>query len=858
MSAGAPSVSFSNVDKVYFPAGGFTKGEMIKYYIDVAPVMLPHFVDRPVTLIRMPDGVRGERFYEKNAPGFTPDWVKTTRVTKSEGGVINYILVNDAPTLAWCANNGAVEFHPFLHRAEDLDCPTHVAFDLDPGDGADLLTCIEVAKMVRALLKKWKLTAFPKVSGSKGLQLYVPLNTPTSYAVVTPFAKALAEHLHREHPDLIVSDMAKALRHNRVFIDWSQNHAKKTTIGPYSMRGKRDEPFVSTPVTWPELERALKAGRTDDLFFSPSDVLKRVARRGDLFTEVLTMKQKLPAEVAGVALPSSRNDVPASSPLRRYAEKRNFSRTAEPEPILPTRSAQGSRRRFVIQKHAASHLHYDFRLEMDGVLKSWAVPKGVPTELQVKRSAFQVEDHPLDYFSFEGTIPAGEYGGGTVMVWDIGTYDLIGGNYWKGDLKLWLTGKKLKGEWHLFRIKSPDTKPVWLIQKAVEQAKPISPKQDDTSALSGRSMKQIAAAKDAVWSSNRGSTPAAAPEAEPETSDPTSTARGGKPRKAARRASGQDTPEYAAPAFVEPMAAREVTALPEGTDWLYEIKWDGYRGIAIKHGSKVDLRSRKDKNLATDFPEIVDALTKINATSALLDGEIVALTADGHPTFQGLQNRRRKVAAVVFYAFDLLSLDGEDLRNRPLSERKERLAEVLVGTDLKLSESFPGPADVLVEEIKKLKLEGIIAKRRDSRYESGERSGAWVKLKFSPEQEFVVGGYKRGTPLESLVVGYYDGKTLLCAGKVRQGLNPRNRRELAERFRPLQTDRCPFFNLPNSKKSHWGEGITAEQMAEIQWLKPKDVVQVSFTEWTEGGNLRHGTYRGLREDKRPTEVRRER
>lgn len=287
-------INFKNLDKVFFPATGFTKGEMVKYYLQIAPVLLPHFRDRPVTRIRMPDGVRGERFYEKNAPGYAPDWLPRAQVPRSEGGVINYLVVQDPEVLAWMANDGAVELHPFLHRADDLARPTQVAFDLDPGEGADLLTCIQVGWWLRETLTRLKLAAFPKVTGSKGLQVYVPLNTPVTYDSVTPFAKSIAELLQRAHPDLVVSNMLKKLRVGKVLVDWSQNHEKKTTVGAYSLRGKRDEPFVSTPVTWDELKRAEKAGSTDALFFAPADVLKRVAKRGDLFAPVLKLKQRLP------------------------------------------------------------------------------------------------------------------------------------------------------------------------------------------------------------------------------------------------------------------------------------------------------------------------------------------------------------------------------------------------------------------------------------------------------------------------------------------------------------------------------------------------------------------------------------
>jgi bifunctional non-homologous end joining protein LigD len=525
-------VKFSNLDKILFPDAKFTKGEMIHYYIEAAPFILPHLKDRPVTLIRFPDGVGAESFYEKNAPKFAPRWIKTFPVPRQHHeGTINYILINDARTLAWCANLAAIELHPFLHRARSLETPTHIAFDLDPGEGSDILTCAEVAFLVKDVLDGLGLESFPKVSGSKGVQLYVPLNGRATYAVTQPFAKAVAELLAQQHPKKIVSNMAKALRKNRVLIDWSQNTRAKTTVGVYSMRGKRGTPYISTPVTWKELQAALKKGDASALLFTPDAALKRMNKRGDLFAPVLTLKQKLPAKFIESAqgsngtkshsptsevaeeetetVPSSRRretkrpKVAASSALRAYEKKRDFTQTAEPPPDpRKTRTAKGTRR-FVIQKHAASRLHFDLRLEMDGTLKSWAVPKGLPYETGVKRAAFEVEDHPLDYMRFEGTIPKGQYGGGTVMVWDIGTYDLLAGDHAKGDLKLRLHGKKLKGEWHLFRIRTEDSKPVWLVIRSGKPMKPLSARREDSSVLTRRSMARIAKDNDAQWQSHR-------------------------------------------------------------------------------------------------------------------------------------------------------------------------------------------------------------------------------------------------------------------------------------------------------------------------------------------------------------------
>ena len=506
-SAARP-VTFTNPGKEYFPSG-FTKGEMIQYYLEVAPFMVPHLRDRPVTLIRFPEGVRGESFYEKNAPKHTPDWVTTYQVPRRHReGHINYILINNAETLAWCANLGAIELHPFLHRVPKIDVPTHVAFDLDPGEGADIFTCVEVALLLKELFGGLGLESFPKVSGSKGIQIYVPLNTDVTYDVTQPFAKSVAELFERQHPKLVVSAMSKALRKKKVMIDWSQNHQSKTTVSVYSMRGKRDEPFVSMPLTWKEISKAQATRDREPLDFTPAEALQRLKKVGDLFAPVLTLKQKLPEAFLDLAPKSARKapSRPAAEDdkdaLARYAAKRDFTLTAEPRGKVDAGAAAGAKR-FVIQKHAASRLHYDFRLEMDGTLKSWAVPKGPPYELGVKRAAFEVEDHPLDYMNFEGTIPKGQYGGGTVMVWDTGTYELLGGSHAKGDLKLQLNGKKLKGEWHIFRIKSDEEKPMWLLAKSKVPAKPVSARSDDRSVLTQRSMARIASDNDAQWNSNR-------------------------------------------------------------------------------------------------------------------------------------------------------------------------------------------------------------------------------------------------------------------------------------------------------------------------------------------------------------------
>ncbi|HET9489203.1 MAG TPA: non-homologous end-joining DNA ligase [Methylomirabilota bacterium] len=290
-------IAVSNPDKLMYPAAGFTKADVVAYYVAVAPYMLPHLRGRPVTLKRYPDGVGGKFFYEKDAPAHTPAWVKRFPVPRQRGGPdIQYIVIEDVRTLAWCANLASLEIHPFLHRVPALDVPTAVVFDLDPGPRTDVVTCAEVGFLLKGLLDRLELQAFPKVSGSKGIQVYVPLNTAVTYAESQPFARTVAEWLEREHPRLITADMAKSRRSGRVFIDWSQNAPHKTTVAVYSLRAKRERPFVSMPVTWEELRRAIRAGDGRRLYFEPRAARARLARHGDRYRPVLTLEQALPRQ----------------------------------------------------------------------------------------------------------------------------------------------------------------------------------------------------------------------------------------------------------------------------------------------------------------------------------------------------------------------------------------------------------------------------------------------------------------------------------------------------------------------------------------------------------------------------------
>jgi DNA ligase D-like protein (predicted ligase) len=307
------------------------------------------------------------------------------------------------------------------------------------------------------------------------------------------------------------------------------------------------------------------------------------------------------------------------------------------------------------------------------------------------------------------------------------------------------------------------------------------------------------------------------------------------------------------------MTATLVQSLPEGDDWLYEVKLDGYRALVIKDDDRVRVISRNEKDLTANYPGIVAAAAKMSASSAILDGEVVALDPSGRPSFQALQHRAAHSShSIAYYAFDLLFLEGRELTREPLHARRRLLPPVLKGSGILLSMELQGSASQVIDAVGRLGLEGVIAKRRDSRYDAGQRSGTWVKVKLDQQQEFVVGGYRPGTHgIDALLVGFYEGKELKFAGKVRAGFTQHLRREVFAVIAPLKAEKCPFGDLPHTKAHRWGGGITAEEMKEFTWVKPKTVVQIRFVEWTADAHLRHAAFVGLRSDKRAGEVRRE-
>ncbi|WP_457972782.1 ATP-dependent DNA ligase [Arthrobacter sp. D1-17] len=880
---GGRELTLTNLDKILYPATGTTKADVLAYYAAVAPVLIPAAADRPATRKRWVHGVGtaeepGQMFFQKNLDHSTPGWVPRAAITHKTS-TNYYPLVNDPATLAWLAQIASLEIHVPQWRVDshgNVLNPDRIVLDLDPGEGAGLQECAEVARLARAILQDVGLDPMPVTSGSKGIHLYAALDGTQTSDQISDFAHELARALEADQPDLAVSDMKKSLRTGKVLVDWSQNNAAKTTIVPYSLRGL-PSPTVAAPRTWRELSsaslrhlhygevmRRVRSGK--DPFAAVDEASSRAARStaGDGGHGGGGAAHGVGGKSDGGARRGGGHDDPR---LNKYRSLRDQNETPEPftaEKHHRTRSGRGKgpqqdkagrdgKEVFVIQEHHASRLHYDLRLEHEGVLVSWALPKGVPETGTKNHLAVQTEDHPMDYADFEGTIPKGQYGAGTMTIWDKGVYDL----------EKWVNGKEV-----IVTLTGQEggglggTKKFALIHTGEgqgDQGQWLIHLMDKSHSVRGKRGSLSSAATAGIGTS--GTAKPGAGTAEPGKSEAAKAEAGTSP--AGNTGASRSTAASKSSIIVEdptPMLATAGTPADlHGSDWSFELKWDGIRALVVADSGKVRLLSRNGNDMSASYPELTDR-NCWPPQDFIADGEIVALGPRGTPDFGLLQGRMkltkpgdvkraRTNIPVQLMLFDLLSEGGEDLRRRTLEERRARLQGFYRPSDcpVLLSETLDEPLELILESARELGLEGVMAKRTDSRYVSGQRSRLWIKLKIEQTQEVVVGGWRpgkgeRSDSVGALLLGIPDGGKLRYVGRVGTGFSTRELMELRQTMNGLSRTTSPFDQVP------------ALDAAGAHWVKPDLVGEVAFGEWTGAGKLRHPVWRGWRLDKKPEDV----
>lgn len=785
----------SNLDKPYWPDEGYTKGDLLAYYFNLAETLLPYLRDRPLTMKRMPDGIRGPYFFEKNAPEHTPDWMPRCRVESEEDearmGYNDFLVANDVAGLLFVVNLGAIEMHPLHSRCATIDHPDYLFFDLDPFPPATFEDVLAVARHVRAALEALGMPSWPKTSGATGMQVYVGIEPGPTYDDTRAFVGAIGRAIRDADPQRVTMEWDVGKRAGKVFIDHNMNRRGANIAAAYSVRPEPGA-TVSMPVSWEEAE----AGLTPQ-GFTIVTAHERLARVGDRFRSVLDEPVDLRPVLERLGIEtdaSARRGRPPGGPrakgtaaegpsaeerLAEYRRKRDFAHTPEPAPgDAPERSGL----RFVIQKHNATRLHYDLRLEREGALASWAVPKGLPTQPGERRLAVQTEDHPIEYGGFEGWIPEGEYGAGEVRIFDQGTFEPL---EWTDEkVSFRLHGQRHRGEYHLIKTKND-----WLVFLS-------------------------------------------------------------------KRSAGEQPPP---PPRFTPMLAELVPEPFDDPGWRFEPKLDGIRTLAYVATDGTTLVSRTGRDQTAQYPELDNLAQQANALSAVVDGEIVAPDERGRPSFERLQqrmnlssprdvDRARKQYPVLLYAFDLLWLDGRDLTGEPVEERRRRLESIVTEAGaVRLTAFVDGEGRRFFEAARHLGFEGMVAKRLGSVYQPGRRTKDWRKVKALNRQSCVVLGWTPGTggrarTFGALLVGAYQDGGLRWIGQVGTGFTDATLRTLMGRLEELRAPE-PAVDDPELRK-----------VKGARWVRPELVCEVEYLAMTGAGKLRAPSFKGLRPDVDPADV----
>lgn len=776
----------SNLDKVLYPETGTTKADVLSYFADVAHVLIPQAAWRPATRKRWVNGVGtahapGQVFFRKDLEDSAPAWVPREKITHKDH-VNTYPMVNEPAVLAWFGQVAALEIHTPQWRFGPNGKPANpdrLVLDLDPGEGAGLRECAQTALLCRELLTQMQFEVFPVTSGSKGIHLYVPLDGSYTSAEISEVAHELARSLEADHPHLVVSDMKKSLRAGKVLVDWSQNNGAKTTICPYSLRG-RSRPTVAAPRSWDEIQDP----QLRQLDYQ--DVLERVKNGVDPMGAVGWQQST------------------AVDRLLTYRSMRDAGNTPEPVPTEPAPTGGSEAPTFVIQEHHASRLHWDFRLEHSGVLVSWAVPKGPPLDSGENRLAVMTEDHPLDYGTFEGSIPKGQYGAGTVTIWDSGTCEL---EKWRDGKEVIavLHGKKKGGlggiprRYALINTTGMGAKKNWLIHLMKDQPEPGS------------------------------------------------------------------APPLPAPMLASSGTLQDLD--PEHT-WSFEMKWDGMRVIVGVSGGAASLMSRNGNDVTSQYPELQEIASLTADGSVLDGEIValnpsgtpdfgLLQTRMKLTKKREIEEATRKIP-VQLMLFDVLQLATDPAAGSPpgvrtltrqtySARRSALLGAVKEGDHVHVPPAHSGTIDEAVATSRELRLEGVLAKRTDGRYVGGRRSHGWIKIKDELHQEVIIIGWHKGSgsrqdTFGSLLLAVNDGGDLRYVGRVGTGFAARDLLDAAARLKRIERKTPPT------------KGIAASDRRDVVWATPKLVGEVRYIGITKDGKLRHPVWRGWRPDKSAGEV----
>lgn len=774
---GKRKIELSNLEKVLWPDDGVLKAELIQHYLGIAPTILAHIKDRPLSLVRYPDGITGESFFQKNRPKYTPEWIDHEKIgdDEAQSKKIDYVIAIDDATLVWLANHAAIELHHIHSRRPDFGKPDYFVFDLDPPEGYPFVDVVDLAFQLKEHLEAFGYHVFCKTTGNKGIHLVLPIEPRYDYGTVFETAKALAQPFVRARKTNTTLEIRKEKRPDKVLIDVYRNRPAQTIVAAYSLRGSPGA-TVSMPLTWEEMEH-LEDPRVHNIHTARDTVLQR----GDPWESMGAYAVRLHTDREA---PKKKRDVGTSrthktpEQLSEYEKKRSFDRTPEPGPELEV----GDGNAFVVHRHHASRLHYDLRLERDGALRSWAIPRGLPPRPGVKRLAVNVEDHPLEYLTFEGEIPKGEYGAGPMWVYALGNYVTTKD---KKDASFYfrLQSKQLTAEYRLINTKGKD----WLLERV------------DEPQLQWLEMD------------------------------------------------------------VEPMLADSQEDVPVGSDWLYEVKWDGIRAIITVNDGEVRIKTRSQRDVTAHFPELCLPEQAFYASTAVFDGEIVCLDGAGRPIFtdvmgrihakgeRGIERARGRHPAVC-YLFDCLYLDGRPIINEPLARRRAWLEDAVrkEQTDYRVSEAVDD-GEALFEAAKSVGVEGIVAKERGGSYVTGRRSSTWRKVKVRNTLECLVTGYTQGKGDRSRTFGALhlaqppeEGQSaadggLRYLGKVGGGFDDRALKSVLSELEKLDTAQRTIDEKPIDD-------------AETTWVEPRLWCEVQYASYTNQGTLREPVFLRLRPD----------